>query len=130
MMTFLVDNNIGKQVAAGMSGFGEDVVHLTDHFEENAPDTEWLAEVGNKGWFVITRDKHIRRRPVELRAVTKHNVGMFVLAGKNQDRCKLIQQVVRNWPRIKEHARRQHRPFAFSIPARGTKFRRLPLDGR
>lgn len=128
-MTFLVDNNIGKNVAAGMSGFGEDVVHLTEHFSEDAPDTEWLADAGNKGWFVITRDKRIRRRPLELGAVRKHSVGMFVLDGKNQDRCKLIQQVVRNWPRIKEHARRQRRPFAFSIPANGTKFRRLPLDG-
>lgn len=33
------------------------------------PDPEWIAEVGRCGLTAITRDKNIRRRPNELRAV-------------------------------------------------------------
>ena len=38
-------------------------------FAPDTPDTEWIAEVGRRGWVVVTRDKNIRRRPNELRAV-------------------------------------------------------------
>ena len=42
-MRFFVDNNLGKALAEGMAGFGEDVVHLQDHFDATADDSEWLA---------------------------------------------------------------------------------------
>lgn len=128
-MKFVIDANIGLGVAKGMRCFGEDVTHLTEYFREDMPDPEWLAEVGRRGWFVLTRDNRIRSRTNERTAVKRYSVGMFFLAGKNRTRCEIIQQLIRNWPRIKEHARRHRRPFAFSIPANGTKFRQLPLDG-
>lgn len=126
-MTFLVDNNIGPGVAKGMRCFGEDVEHLRERFPEDAPDPEWLAEAGRRGWFVLTRDKRIQSRPNELAAVKKHAVGLFVLAGKNRTRCEIIQQLIRTWPRIKEHARNHSRPFVIKVPATGAKLVKLPL---
>ena len=58
----------------------------------------------------------------------EHEVGAFFMGGKNRNRCELIQQLVRNWPRMKELARKTPVPFAFQIPPSGTKFRLLPLN--
>ena len=124
-MTFLVDNNLGPQLAAGMKGFGEDVVHLTEFLEPDVPDTKMLALVGSNGWCLITRDDRIRYRPAESRALKEHRVGAFFMGGKNRGRCQIIQQLVRNWPRMKKLAGTTKRPFAFRVPPRGAKIKRV-----
>ena len=62
-MMLILDNNIGPGVAQGMRCFGEDVTHLAEHFRADGSDPEWLAEVGRRGWFVLTRNNRIRSRP-------------------------------------------------------------------
>lgn len=127
-MRFFVDHNLSPQLANGMKAFGEDVVHLTEFFPEFAKDTEYLPRVGSEGWFLVTRDKRIRYRPAEREALMEHGVGAFFMGGKNRNRCQLIQQLVRNWPRMKELAHKTPVPFAFQIPPSGTKFTSLPLN--
>ena len=126
-MRFFVDNNLGHALARGMRAFGEPVEHLTEHFPEDAPDTEWLKYIGAGGFFLITRDDNIRRNPAELKAFKDNGVGAFFLGGKHQSRCELIQQVVRNWPRIKQFAREQRLPFAVRVRPRGSKLDLIPL---
>jgi hypothetical protein len=127
-VTFLIDENLGEPLARGMKAFGEDVVHLRDHFPKGTSDEVVLERLGKDGWFLITRDERIRRRPGELAALKEHSVGAFFLAGKGLGRCALIRQLVRNWHRIKEHAHKRRPPFALRVPPRGTKFTLLPLD--
>ena len=76
------------------------------------------------GNLFVTRDERIRWRPAELRALKDHKVGAFFLGGKNRTRCQLIQQLVRNWPRMKELAGKTNPPFAFRIPPQGVKVTR------
>lgn len=120
-MTFFLDNNLSPKLAAGMSGFGEEVTHLQDHFPRDAKDPEWLPDIGQKGWYLITRDKNIRHKPAEIKALRQNRVGAFYLGGKSLKRCDLVEQLVRNWRRIKELAARTKRPFAFRVPPRGKK---------
>ena len=126
-MTLFIDNNLGQNLAAGMKAFGEDVSHLRELFPANAKDTEWLPVVGARQYILVTRDEEIRREPSELAALKKNAVGAFFLGGKGLNRCQLIQQLVRNWPRIKELAHKERRPFAFRIPPSGTKFTKISL---
>ena len=100
-MRFFIDNNLGKTLAEGMTGFGE--------------------------WFLITRDDRIRYKPHEKRALKENEVGAFFLGGKNRRRCDLIQQLVRNWPLMKKFAARTDRPFAVQVPPSGAKLKVLPL---
>jgi PIN domain-containing protein len=126
-VTFFLDNNLSKHLAHAMAGFQEDVVHLQDRFSEAARDEEWLSAIGKDGWTLITRDDHIRWKPAELAALKVHGIGAFFLGGKNRSRCDLIQQLVRNWPRIKELSTKTRRPFAFRVPPQGTSFSVLSL---
>jgi len=126
-MRFFIDNNLSEQLAEGMKEFGEDVVHLKEFFADDTDDPVWLARIGSEGWFLVTRDDRVRFRPAELTALKENRVGAFFLGGKNLTRCQLIQQLVRNWPRIKEYARKTHPPFAYRVPPSGTKFVSLQL---
>ena len=126
-MKFFLDNNLSPHLARGMAAFGEDVSHLQDTFPSDAPDVEWLRHIGENSIILITRDERIRRNPAELSALRQFKVGAFYLGGKNRTRCELVQQLVRNWPRIKNYAAKENRPFVFRIPPRGTKFSKIPI---
>lgn len=110
-----------------MAAFGEPVVHLTQLFSPDEEDEVWLQHAGKEGMALITRDERIRYRPNELAALRDNNVGAFFLGGKNRSRCELIQQLVRNWPQIKETARKERRPFAFRVRPTGRKMDPIPL---
>lgn len=126
-MKFFIDNNLSPLLARGMREFGEDVIHLQDEFDEDADDEEWLPYVGDNAYVLVTRDESIRRRPAEIAALKRHRVGAFFLGGKTLSRCELIQQLVRNWPRMKELAQKERRPFIYRIPPSGTKYTKIGL---
>ena len=126
-MKFFFDNNLSEHLTNGLKAFGEDVTHLKDIFPQDTDDAVLLKHIGENGMILITRDEQIRRNPVEIAALRKYKVGTFFLGGKNLDKCRLIQQLIRNWPRIKEQARRSRRPYAFRVPPTGTKLRPINL---
>ena len=127
MKCFFFDNNVSKKIVEGLKAFGEEVVHLQEKFPEDSADIEWLQYVGEKGLVLITRDERVRWNRAEIAAIKKFKVATFFLGGSHLDRCKLIQQVVRNWPRIKELSGKTQPPFAYRIPPTGTKFTQIPL---
>ncbi len=126
-MTFFFDNNLSKQLSDGMRAFGEDATHLLDHFEPGAEDQVWIPKIAANGWFLITRDEEIRRRPAEKSALVASKLGVFFLGGKQRTRCQIIRQLVRHWPRIKELAAKTRPPFAFKIPPSGTSIQEISL---
>ncbi len=127
MRCFFFDNNISKKIVEGLKAFGEEVVHLQEKFPEDSPDVEWLRYIGEQGFVLITKDEKVRWNPAELATIKKFKVGTFFLGGKNLDRCKQVQQVIRNWPRIKELSGKTRPPFVYRIPQSGTKFTQIPL---
>jgi predicted nuclease of predicted toxin-antitoxin system len=48
-------------------GFTAEV--LSEHFDPNALDTEWIPTVANRGWVILTRDRNILRNRLELQLV-------------------------------------------------------------
>ena len=124
-LQFIVDENLSPQIADGLSGFGEAVKHITEIFDAGTLDADWLPEVGKQGLTVVTRDHRIRFKPAELRAYQQNNVGGFVLGGKGLKRCDIIEQIVRNWRRMKETAAKHNPPFLFRVPPRGTRLDHL-----
>jgi len=64
----------------------------------DVPDEEWIAEVGRRGWCVITRDREVMKRPAELAAVHEHGVRMFAVTSPGQlTTWELVEAVVTQW---------------------------------
>jgi predicted nuclease of predicted toxin-antitoxin system len=127
MKCFFFDNNVSKKIVEGLKAFGEEAVHLQEIFPEDTADIDWIQYVGEKELVLITRDERVRWNPAEIAAIKKFKVATFFLGGSHLDRCRLIQQVVRNWPRIKEYSRKFQPPFALRIPPTGSKFKEIHL---
>lgn len=79
---FFTDRDLGKQFPTVLAQAG---IHVEQHAEHFAPDTkdeEWLAIVGQRGWYVLTHDRRIRYKPNEIAAVRTFGIGLFVVVGK------------------------------------------------
>lgn len=70
-------------------------------FEPDAPDADWLLEVGKERWIIVTRDKAIRRRPAEIAAVRAAGVHVFALTSGNLSAAESASIIVSAWPHIK-----------------------------
>jgi len=127
-MKFIFDENLSPNLVRGLKEFGEDVEHITEIVKQGTPDKEWLRIVGENGWYLITRDKRIRQRPIEKDALKIFAVGAFFLQGKEMSRWEIIRQVIMSWHRIKEKAENTNAPFAYQITRAGKSIEKIPLD--
>lgn len=113
---FFVDRSIeSRSLVQSLENAGLRVEKHSDHFRPDAPDQEWLSHAGKKGWVVLHKDVHIRRRPLELDALTTAGVGAFVLVAGNMRGEQMIEVIERHLPKILRLARGQKRPFIAGI---------------
>lgn len=117
---FFVDRCLGsKTVPQALRKSGAIVEFHDDHFAKDAKDTEWLPEVGKKGWIVLTKDAHIGKRTLERIAVTRAGIRMFVLASQNlsgADMAEIFKQAIRA---MQEFAQANPAPFIAKVYREG-----------
>lgn len=77
----------------------EAIVH-DEVFAQDTPDAEWLATVGSQQWVVLTKDKHIRKRPLERAALLAGKVRAFVFTGGNMGGVEMAESIVSAIPRM------------------------------
>ncbi|HEV3024178.1 MAG TPA: hypothetical protein VGX76_16995 [Pirellulales bacterium] len=118
---FFLDQCLGQHlVAQALRDAGVEVELLTDHFNDDVSDDEWLAEVGSRNWVALTKDKRIRRRPAELAALMKGNTRTFLLTAGNIRGADMAQAIVSALPRMKQFVRDFPAPFVATIAKSGT----------
>ncbi len=88
-------------------------------FEPATPDVEWIAEVGHRRLAIVTRDKNIRRRPNELRAVRAAGTYLFALTSGNLSAADTAVAVIKAWPAIRREVARTPAPALFSVSRTG-----------
>lgn len=112
---FFVDRDLdGNVFYATLKSAGISIERHQAHFAHNTPDHEWIAEVGKRGWYVLTHDKAIRHRLKELKAVEENNVGMFILVGK-VSHAELANGFVAMLPKVIRFIHKHDRPFIAKV---------------
>ena len=121
-MRFFIDNCLSPKYAAILGGLDQgEVVALRDHFPQNTTDTTWIAEVGARGWVVVTVDRKQLSNAAERRAMKDAGVVAFFLA-KSFSTMKFDDQVwrlVKHWPSIVAAARAAARSSCYSVSVNG-----------
>jgi len=85
-LTYFVDECLGRHfVTDALRNAGAHVEVHHEHFRSGAPDAEWLPVIGERKWIVLTKDRHIRRREIEINAIVNARVRAFV-AGRRAGR--------------------------------------------
>lgn len=124
-LRFFLDYQIGRFVVAdALRAAGARVEVHIEHFEQNAPDTEWIPEVGRREWVLITKDQNIRRNPLERAAYEAAKLRGFVVTGKDMSGPELADLLVRSLPGMVRRAAGRRGPLLFSI-SRGGVFSKL-----
>jgi predicted nuclease of predicted toxin-antitoxin system len=102
--TLFIDRDAWSHVLdAALRAAGIPFVAHRDVFRPDTPDAEWIAEVGLRGWVVVTRDQNIRRRPNELRAVRCAGLHLFALTSGNLSATETPSVIISAWRSIQHH---------------------------
>lgn len=120
-LTFFLDYQIGRYlVAEALRAAGARVEVHIDHFEQAAPDVEWIPEVARREWVLITKDENIRRNPLERAAYEHARLRGFVVTGKDMSGRDLATLLIRCLPGMVRRAAGRPGPFLFTISRGGT----------
>jgi PIN like domain len=117
---FFVDRSLGSLVVPdALRHVGVQVEIHADHFTDNTPDTVWLSQVGQHGWVVLMKDKHIRSRPHERQALLAAGVRAFVLVAGNISGPEMGASFVTALPTMVDLLARRDTPFIAQITRHG-----------
>ena len=119
-LIFFLDANLGKRVIAeALRQAGAEVQIHDDHFRQGTNDIEWLHEVGQRRWIVLTKDTQIRYRTPERTALMQASVGAFVLTAGNLSARGMADVFVRALPAIRRFVANHQRPFIAKVTRSG-----------
>ena len=116
---FFVDECIAFHHVAAMlreAGYSAHVPGPTT-FRTGTQDVDWLPHVGERQWILITKDKSIRKREIELRALHEAHVRTFVLTAaglKGDEQARVLKEAL---PAMLRLLRRRSTHFIARITA-------------
>ena len=113
-VVYFTDRDLGKQFPQILSAAGLQVQRHADHFAHNAPDEEWLATVGAKGWIALTHNSRIRYTANEREAVIAHGVRLLVIVGHAPYHA-LAKSFVATRERVEAFLTRHEPPFIAKV---------------
>lgn len=129
-LVFFVDRSLGRKIIPGaLRVAGEEVCVHDEHFPQDTRDEVWLGDVGQHGWVVLTKDKHIRYRAVEIHALRAANVRAFVLTARGDLTGAEVGQIfVKALPAMKKLCRVTSPPF-IALVSRDSKVTLIETKG-
>lgn len=119
-LVLFIDRSLGKQiVATALRTAGYEVEVHDDHFSPDAKDQEWLTQVGRKGWVVLTKDKKIKYRALELAAVLAVKARVFTLSAGSVQGPEMAQVFVKAMPKIADYVKANLPPYIVRVTKSG-----------
>jgi len=125
-MKCLFDNNMPIKLAKALNLLeGEDgivVKHLMEQFPSDTSDITWVEELKKDGgWFVITKDNQIRKKPHERKAWQESNIPIVFLP-KSWVKLSLWEmawRLIKYWPELTENIVSNKKTESFELAIQG-----------
>lgn len=119
-MNFLFDEDTSVRLARALRTLGQPVQHVQDHPDlgKGTPDDVVFRVADDRGYYLITRDRHMRDRPHQIAAIKEKGLGVFFLhLGKKESPrlWKEVKLVVKRWEEIQQFADNNSRPFTAGV---------------
>lgn len=91
------------------------VEYHQEHFLPDAPDGEWMPNVGSRGWILIGHDRMHHLRPLERSAIQDYGMGCFHLWGAQARRWEKMRCFLNAYERILEAIATTPKPFIYRV---------------
>jgi hypothetical protein len=118
-----VDRSVPRRVAEALNTVRGDVDRLEPRYRHDTPDHVWLADAGRSDWLVVTRDRHVRTRPLERQAIEENGVGCFILAYRRTlDPWGILKLLANTLDEMERRFATTERPLIFTVSG-GGRFR-------
>ena len=125
-MKCLFDNNLSPKLARTLNYLEGDegitVEHIKEKFSADTPDISWIEKLKKEGgWFVITKDNQIRKKPHERKAWQESHIP-FVFLHKtwfNHGFWEIAWRFIRYWPELKETITNDRKIESFELSVKG-----------
>ena len=102
-LIYWVDRCLGKDIVpAALRAAGVSVTTYADLYpgDTTVEDRVWIPEVTVRGWVILTKDKNIRRAPVEIEALRNANARYVCLTAGNMRGDEQAACLVAHWKTI------------------------------
>lgn len=109
---------------------GANVRHAGEAFPFGTADEDYLGRCGEKGWIVLTRDQHIRRRPLEREALRLAGIAAFALTAGQATAEETAQTIVPLLGKMANMAVSEPKPFLYTFGLAGLLSRVPPRNLR
>lgn len=122
--TFYIDASVPAAVREAIASVRNDVLYAggPNAPAVDTPDTVWLKRAGDENWVVLHRDKKIKMRIRERRALIESGVRSFCLSnGGNLNRWETLSLLVLRWGAIERIASQNAGPYVYSVNSSGVK---------
>jgi predicted nuclease of predicted toxin-antitoxin system len=110
-----IDRCLGKKLVESLRNAGALVENHDDHFRQDINDKDWLRIVGERNWVVLTKDKKIASRPLELLAVAQGNVRLFAFVGDDVSGVVVAQAFVNALENMQRFMRGNQAPLIAKV---------------
>jgi hypothetical protein len=120
-LVYVLDECAGSRTAkALLSIAGADVRLLAEEFA-GVEDVDWLPEIGERGWVLLSTDNHIRTNELEIMALTYAGVAafFFVPHGVRVNASIIGRAFVAGLKRMNKLATTEPRPFVGVVSPAG-----------
>lgn len=99
---------------------GHKVCHLTEKFEPNTVDIDWITSLSKEGGWIIVSQDHLRKSDAEKEALRRSGLVVFFLAKQwsNHQHWDKAAQLVRWWPAIIKQSEHISGGASFKVPWR------------
>jgi hypothetical protein len=115
-ITFFIDRCLGnKLIVEPLRWAGLTVEIHDDHFSKNAPDIDWIPEIGQRGWVILTKDARIGKNRIERLSVADARVRMFTLASQSLSGIDMADIFLNAIPEMKKFIYENPAPFIAKV---------------
>jgi len=119
-VTFFIDRSISqKTVPEALNKTGASVEKHDDHFLPETSDVEWLQEISNRGWVILTKDAKIGSRTLEVAAIARTNARVFILVSGNLTSKQMASILVDALEKLKKFSQGNQAPFIAKLYKEG-----------
>ena len=118
-MILFCDEDIGTNIPKALHLVGYQAKSINMQGWRSKPDTEWLTDVGTRGWLAFSSNKRMLQVHDERETIIREKVGIVFLSNGEEHLHKVLWLLLVKWAWLEKIDIEIPRPFAFVISPKG-----------